>query len=212
VQRDLVRELAQLVRHAEPDGGNIGPFVAEHARELAHLLRSDERELQAAAHERDDALVDCLRVRLELALELEREERVKHCIERAHHAARELARTARWFELGIVLDVDVVLGDLLADPKTRFISFALPDRNVVVPTALVRRARPLRRVYLDLACFVDERGIRLRWKGGRGQLNVYAAEPSAQTEHNVLDVALPPRVERRPALLGDVLAGIGFGA
>ena len=209
---DLLRELAQLVRYAEPDGTNIGSFVAERASELAHLLHSDEGELRGASHERDAALVDRLRVRVDLALERERESRTEHELERSHHAARDLARSARWFELGVVLDVDVVLGDLLAHPKAKAISFAFAGADIVVPTGLLRRARPLRRVYLDLACFVDERGIHLRWKGGRGQLNVYAVEPNAHAEQNALLVDLPARAERRPALLGDVLADIGFGA
>ena len=207
MQREPLRELAQLVRYAEPGGTNIGSFVAEHASELAHLLQSDERELRAAVREPDGVLVDRLRARLELALDRERQHRAEQDVDRAHGAARELGRTARWFERGVVLDVDVLLGDLLADPRCRTVAFKLPTVTVCITTGVLRRARPLKRVYIDLACCVDETGLHLRWKGGRGALNFYPTK----TVSDALVVQLPPPVRRQPELIGDVLAGIGFG-
>jgi hypothetical protein len=209
VQRDLLRELAQLVRYVEPDGTNIGPFVTVHAGELAHLLQSDDRELRAAEYERDGALVDRLRARLEVATEREHQLRNEQEAERSRQAARELAQRARWFELGVVLDVDVVLGDLLADSQVRLISFVLDDATVTLRTAILRRARLLLREYMDLACFVDERGVHFRWKAGRGQLNFYRVERAS--DDAVLAVHLPKRAARGPVPIGDVLADVGVG-
>ena len=210
MQRDPLRELAQLVRHAEPDGRNLGFFIAEHATELAHLLQSDESELLAAAHERDGALVDRLRVRLDLALQAERELRSTRALELEAQAAWDLERTARWFELGVALDVDVLLGGLLANPARRTVTFELPQSAVQIPTAVLRRARLLRKTYLDLAAFVDEHGVHFRWKAGKGQINLRGRD---ERNADALVIPLrPPRQERKPLLLGDVLAEMGFGA
>ena len=209
--RDVLRELAQLLRYAEPDGQNIGIFVAEHTSELVQLLRADERELRDATRERDGDLIDRLRERLELTLEHERDRRRANDIERTQRAARELARTARWFELGVVLDADLVFGDLVVDQRTRFVSFTLDDTTVEVPTTLLRAARFLRHTYIDLACFVDERGVHARWHAGIGQLNVYAVEPNVRSDRDAVVVLLPPRAEVQHAV-GHAIADVGCGA
>ncbi len=209
MQRDVLRELAQLVRFYEADGHNIGPFVAEHACELAHLLSSHESELRDAIRENDGALVDRLGARLAIAHETERQQRHERDVERAHRAARELGRTARWFERGVVLDVDLVLGDLLADNRCKFVRLHMLSFIVRIPTEHLRRARLLR-TYIDLVCYLDARGIHLRWKAGRGQLNLHSVKADAHTV-DALVIDLPPR-ERGPALVADVLATMGFGA
>jgi hypothetical protein len=214
MQREgLLRELCQLVRYAEPDGHNAGFFVAEHAPALAQLLQSDEGELDGLVGVRDGEVVDRLRARIDLALDDERDVRHQQAVERAYRAARAIERTARTFERGVVLDVDLVLGDLLVMPKCRSIAFQLGDVVRLVPTELLRRARLLRRTWLDVACFMDDRGISFRWKGGRGALNFYGKEPDGRTAHDALVVELPAfqPEERRPVLIGDVLAEMGFG-
>ena len=194
MRRELLRELARLVRHAEGDGKNIGAYVVEHACELAHVLRASTRELVEVSIERDGAVAARLRPRLELALEREHRLQRARQVERARLAAVSVALTARSFELGIVLDVDIVLGDLLADRATKYVTFAAIDARVVVPVAMMRRARYLRRLYVDLACFVSERGLALRWKAGRGRLNFYAVEQPAGHEHETILVHLPQHV------------------
>lgn len=194
MRRELLRELARLVRCAEPDGANVGSFVAQHACELARVLHVDTPELVEVCAERDGRVVDRLRPRLELALEREHRLQRARQVERARLAAVSVALTSRSFELGIVLDVDIVLGDLLADRATKYVTFAAIDARVVVPVAMMRRARYLRHLYVDLACFVSERGLALRWKAGRGRLNLYAVEQSARHEHETILVHLPQHV------------------
>lgn len=204
----LLRELAQLVRYAEPDGNNIASFVAEHAEELAQLLHSDPDELRSVANESDGVVLDRLRSRMELAFEAQRQSRCEHDIERAQRAARAVSRTARWFELGVMLDVDLVLGDLLAMPKCRYVGFRMEETTVVIPTERLRRARMLR-IQLDLGCFVDADGVHVRWKNDRGRLNLKGRD--GVSEYEVLFVDLPARQPRRPKLIADVLAEIGYG-
>lgn len=192
MQRDFLRELAQLVRFAERDGTNIGQFVTEHAGELARILPCAHSELVAAARERDAELVDRLRARLEHALLRDQQERHTRAVARAHRAAAELARTARWFERGVVLDVDVLLGAVANGAVAKHVAFALPSATLVYEAALLRRARILQRTFLDIAVFVDEEALHFRWKAGRGAINIKPQVVSAAQMRAALVVAIPP--------------------
>jgi hypothetical protein len=190
--RDVLRELAQLVRFVEPHGTNIGQFVAEHAGALARLLPCAESELVAATHERDAELADRLRARLERALVKAQQERHSRDVERAHRAAAELARTARWFERGVVLDVDVLLGAVANGAVAKHVALALPDATLVFEAALLRRARILLRTFLDVAVFVDAEALHFRWKAGRGVINTKSQVVSAAQMRAALVVVIPP--------------------
>ena len=209
MQRDVLRELAQLVRLAEPEGHNLGGFVAGHAGELAPLLQSTEHELQAAVHEPDSALVDRLRARLDLALERDRQHRCQHGLDRAHRAALELGRTARWFERGVILDVDLLLGPLANGAVAKHAAFALPEATLVFEAAVLRRARILPRTFLDVAVFVDAEGIHFRWKAGRGAVNLKPQSVSPAEMRAALIVPIPPPM-RPPmhALVGAIASAL----
>jgi hypothetical protein len=75
----------------------------------------------------------------------------------------------------------------------------------------------MRRVHIDLASFVDDKGLHLRWRGGRGGYNWYSREVDAWCPDQVLTVPLGPRVvvrvpERRRggAWLKHILREIGY--
>jgi hypothetical protein len=94
-------------------------------------------------------------------------------------------------DLGAELDVDQLLGELLADRTTRWVAFdSQIDWKVVVPRHLVAAAAPLRRIHIDLASFVDDKGLHFRWKGGLGGYNWYAREVDARVADQVLTVPL----------------------
>jgi hypothetical protein len=69
----------------------------------------------------------------------------------------------------------------------------------------------LQRIFIDVACFVDERGVHLRWRGGRGQLNFFRKDLTDIAKREAIVVHVAPPKQRRPILIGDVLAEIGLG-
>jgi len=212
VQRDVLRELAVLARAPEADSYNVGTFVAEHAVELAPLLGTTETDLEAAAAHADVVVVHRLGSRIGRAVEGQRQQRLDEGARRAERAALIVGRTARWFELGAVLDIELVLGDLLADSKRKHVAFSLPAADtVVVEARLLRRARVLRRIFIDATCFVARDGFHFRWRGGRGALRFSPLHVSATDRQNALLVTIPPRMrERQPELLGLVLEHLGL--
>lgn len=210
--RDLLRELAVLARAPEADSFNVGTFVAEHAVELAPLLGTTETDLEAAAVHADVVVVHRLGSRIGRAVEGQRQQRLDEGARRAERAALILGRTVRWFELGAVLDIEFVLGDLLTDPKRKYIAFGLPaGEAVVIEARLLRRARMLRRTFIDATCFVADDGFHFRWRGGRGALRFSPQRVNSVDKQAALFVPIPaPMRERQPALLGLVLEHLGL--
>jgi hypothetical protein len=201
--RDVLRELDRLARAAEPDALNVGAFVAENAVELAPLLGSTEADLTKAEGCPDEVVVTAVRSRLDLALEAQRQRRRDEGAALAEKAAGAVGSTARWFELGVVIDVDLVLGQLLSDLTRKYVAFVLPETLVVVEAVLLRRARMLKRTFLDAAVFVDDAGVHFRWKGGRGRLNLKSQAVSPSEMQRALAVPIPPPLRSpMPAFVG----------
>lgn len=187
-------------------------FVAEHAGELAPLLGTTATDLEAAATHVDTIVVGRLRSRIDRAVVTQRQARLDEGARRAERAALIVGRTARWFELGAVLDIELVLGDLLADPKRKHVAFGLPTGDaVLVEASLLRRARMLRRTFIDATCFVEARGFHFRWRGGRGSLKFSPQRVNPVDKQAALFVPIPaPMRERQPALIGLVLEHLGL--
>jgi hypothetical protein len=203
--RDLLRELARLVRSADADCLNVADFVVDNAAELAPLLHTTEVDLRNTAGQADDVVARVVRGRLQLALEEQREQRRDAAAATARNAAVEIGRTARWHERGVVLDEGLVLGNLLADPRTKHIAFMLPFITVVIEVEVLRRARLLQRTYIDLACFIDSDGLHFRWKAGRGQLNLMSRKVAPAATRAALEVPIPPPVQHQvPTFAGAV--------
>jgi hypothetical protein len=218
-RRDPVRELALLVRAPEPGSSNLGEFVADNAGELAQVLGIDRRWLEAARATDDEQVVDRIRQLLARA----RDHRVQQDLERRRQrsleAAERLGARATWTpDLGAELDIDVLLGELLADRTKRWIAFTTAEAvATIIPRPLIAATAPLRRIHLDLACWVDPGGLHLRWKGGKGGLNLYSLQVDARCADLVLTVPLAPKVivrapERRRggAWLGHILQELGY--
>lgn len=85
--------------------------------------------------------------------------------------------------------------------------------TISVRRAALSRARAPLRQFLDIAAFVDEAGLHLRWRCGYGGLNFRPQTPERHAD--VLRVDLhPSRPSRRPlprpVLLAEVLAHLGL--
>ena len=132
--------------------------------------------------------------------------------ERSAAAVRQLIATSRRAWDRVEVDADLLLGDLLAD-RSQYISFDLGEARVPILRATLVSARAPLRNFIDVAAYLDERGLHIRWRGGRGGFNF---RPRVEERGAaVLDVDLRPAPPRRrqlagPVLLADVLADLGF--
>jgi hypothetical protein len=211
-------ELVTLLRVCEPDSTNLGEYVSAHADVLAGLLRSSVGELRGAEKLRDDEVAPRLRRRLEALGHESRDERLARLSEVARRGAVALGATARWTDYGAILDIEVLLRDVLADPTRKFIGFQEPGGfDVAIGHKTLKRVASLRRLHVDLVAYVHACGLSFRWKGGRGGFDW---RPQVVEEVEALRVLVVPlrrrhqataRV-RRGAWLGDVLRELGFPA
>jgi len=218
-RRDPLRELALLVRAPEPGSNNLGEFAADNASELAQVLGIDRRWLEAARATDDEQVVDRIRGLLTRARDRHVQQDLERRRQRSLEAAERLGATATWTpDLGAELDSDVLLGELLADRTRRWIAFTTAEAvATIIPRPLIAAAVPLRRIHIDLACWVDSQGLHFRWRGGRGGYNWRAHEIHPSLADQVLAVPLRPKTvirvpERRRggAWLGHILQELGY--
>jgi hypothetical protein len=219
-RRSTLAMLAALVRAARPGDCNIGQLLHDHGDELAVLLGVPAASLRAAEHLPDDELAPHVEVLLGRLDGERRSVRRVSAEETSRAAAARLARTATWRGDVVLLDVDVLLGALLANAKPKYIAFDAAD---VFDVAVLRvRLADARRVlvgasFSDLCVNVDEAGLHVRWNGGRGGLDLRSTYVTPIERDRVLRVVLDrPRhaplvaARRGSARLGDVLADLGF--
>jgi hypothetical protein len=212
-QREPLRELARLLRAPEPGSTNLGFHLADHADVLAPLLGTTPRDLRAGADDIDEVVAPKLLRRLDSVERELRDECDRRRAEVSIRAANTLGATARWMEERAVLEVDLLLGDLLADKRMKFVTFADRENKLAVTVArwMLADVRPLRRIHIDLVAWVDAEGFHFRWRGGRGALNWRPKVVPTCAEATELTVTLRERrIHRsRGTWLGDVLQELG---
>lgn len=202
------RELLTLYARAGHGEHNIGAFLRERPDLVARLglvdLDCDDADLA-----------------LQLAPTIGRyKRRVAHehageRAARAERAARELAASARHRLERVELAPEILLCDLLADGTKKYVGFELTGVRVVVPRQLLLRARAALRAFPNVAACIDEQGLHLTWRDGRGGLNL---RPQLEERGSaILLVDLRARARRSwqaghpgPVLLAEVLANLGF--
>ena len=100
-------------------------------------------------------------VRLRGRRELDQQQKSQEDAEVARRAASALGGTARWTEQGAVLDVDLLLGDVLADHAMKYVEFKGPDFTTAIERSLLARTALVQRLFIDVAAYVDADGLRL---------------------------------------------------
>lgn len=193
-RRDPVRELALLVRTPESGTSNLGEFVAHHADELAQALDADPHKLALARALDDEEFLPHITRLLKQARRRRNRDDLDRRRERSIAAAIRLGQSARWTELGVELDVDLLLGEVLADRTRRWVSFEGEGLSVSIPRHVIAATASVSRQHLDLAAYVDEHGLHFRWRAGRGRYNWRPHAPRPGLEANVLTVPLAPNV------------------
>jgi hypothetical protein len=216
-RRDPVRELAQLCRAPpEPGTRNLGEFIAANADGLAQELGVSSTKLEAERLLDDEDVAPRIRQLLERAKNRHVQQDLERRRERSLAAAQRLGASARWTDVGAELDVDVLLGEVLADRGKKLLAFdSQVGLKVVIPRHLVAAVVPLRRIHIDLASFVDDKGLHFRWKGGRGGYNWRTHEVDPRFADQVLTVPLAPRAvpahqRRRGQWVGEILREMGY--
>jgi hypothetical protein len=205
------------MRAPEPGSTNLGGFLAENASGLAQELGVSPTELEAQSLLDDEEVAPRIRQLLERAKDRHVQRDLERRRERSLAAAHRLGGTVRWTDFGAVLDVDILLGEVLADRGKKWLAFdSQIDLKVVIPRHLVTAVVPLRRSHIDLAAFATLRGLSFRWKAGRGGLNLWSREVDPRFADRVLIVPLaPPRMQvperrRGGAWLGSILREMGY--
>jgi hypothetical protein len=202
------RELFTLYRRAGPGEYNIGAFLRDRPELAARLGDLDL--------ERDDS-----DLALQLAPLIGRykkrvvSSRASDRAERAERAVRDLAASARHRCEQVELDPAILLGDLLADPAKKFVGFELCGVRVIVARHVLLRARIALRGFPDVAVTVDEKGLYLTWRGGRGGLNLRPHLEERGATVLLVDLRRPARRTSHagppgPVLLAEVLERIGL--
>ena len=183
--------------------------MAEVGEELAVDFGVDESKLAAFVTMRDEEVAPLLAQLLEHRCAERTMARQAEARETALLAAKRIGAVVVWTHRVATLDVQAVLGDLLADAGTTYLLFDAdwPDGGFQVSLPrnhLARIAKELGR-RSDLVVAIDDRGLHFQWNRGRGGLNVLSQSIPPSEAMNVLFVGLPiPRVkpvvvpERRP--------------
>jgi DNA-binding IclR family transcriptional regulator len=210
-----LRELDRQLRCVAPGTTNIGMHVKLRAEMIAPLLRVHPDDLRGLAHRSDEEIAPRLRELVKEAVLRQREGVRVHRHERAYQAASALGASVRHSACGAVLDADLLLGELLADLTRKYILFQGEGVYVVVERHTLAKAAWLRRLHLDVGARVHADGLHLRWRGGRGGLNLRSVPVPKSEAANVLVVSLPaatlPPTERpHSAWLGEIIRGLGY--
>lgn len=203
----LIADDADALRDAlRDDAGCLGAALGVSDRELLELSG------HADVCDRVRRLLDQTRRRTAIAHSAERERR-------SVEAAGRLVTGARWLDAGVELDPRVLLGDLLADPLRPWLGLVVDGSDVVIARARLRRVALALRPFPDVRASADSRTLRLRWREGRGGLNLHTQAAHVHDDSLVLRVVLErPAVQRviaveaRPTAkrtwLSDVLAEV----
>jgi hypothetical protein len=196
--RTKLRELAILARD---DADALRDTLREDAEFLGAALGVSQHELRALA-ERDDANAgDRVRRLLDHARRHSTDQGSMARERRATSAARELGLTARWLDVGAEIDPRILLGDLLADGSKPWIGFMVDGADVIVSRATLRRAAIALKPLPEVRGFIDAQALRLRWRAGRGGLNLRAQASDIRDPALVLRVVLErPRAQPAPVV------------
>ena len=183
------------------------------------MLGIDPRWLEAARATDDEEVVSRIRQLLARARDQHVQQDLERRRQRSLEAAERLGATAVWTpDLGAQLDVDLLLGELLADRTKKWVAFTT-DQAVatIIPRHLLAATAPLRRIHVDLASYVNATQLSFRWRGGRGGYNWRSHQVHPSLADRVLTVPLRPKTvvavpERRRggAWIRTILAEMGY--
>ena len=199
------RELRALLRLSEPGSYNLENYL----RKYSDLGLLDGVELSGP----DELLAP----RLHGLLEQRRLEQLRADGDVETTRVRGVQESVRRVGHQVVVLPAALFRLASAAKGKKYIRFVDHDLDVVFARLLLVRAGGVLRVFKDVEARIDKAGLHLSWRGGRGRLNFRPQPVGRPAEALVVVLPPPPRTQaletsvRRPTLLGQVLAEMGFG-
>jgi hypothetical protein len=187
---DLLRQLVRLVSMADECSTSLGPFFVEHAEGLAPLLGLNPAQVLAMAHLEDRFLTSQLAPFLTAQLEARQQEGRSRKEDEARQAARHLGELARWERERVFLELDLLLGEVLGT-SAAYLVFAASSFEVALSRRKLMEVRSVFAHRTGVVLFVDAKGLHLRWRDGRGQLNLL---PQFLPRHETRVLVIPLRL------------------
>ena len=209
VPRSGLASLERVFRASRAGDGLLAQFIVDHLEDVADALGVDRVRLSILDVERVEG-----RGRLRAAIDRARNQRAAtHLVEaerRRAVRASALIQGARWAGG----TVELPLAELFAfasSAMTPVVDFETPSFVVHVPRPLLVRARAAVARLPSPSSHLDPDGLHLRWRDGRGGLDLRCPPPAPRDEPAFV-VRFEPRVARPPVLLGQVLHDLGLTA
>jgi len=202
---DAIRELRRALQSSNPDDHVIAPLVAQYGDVVARQLAVDREELaefdEASPFDRG-RLISLV----ERAHAHRKWERDRVRARKLELALIDLQSSARTSHGAVHLSV-AALFRVNVNASRALLGFEFRGRVVHVRRTLLKKTRRALRYRGDVWAFLDEHGLHLRWRGGRGGLDLRAAAPGSR-ERPAYVVRLDPPLALPPAQLGDVLRSL----
>lgn len=218
LRRPNLGGLARMLRLAEPGEYNLGQVLAA-APDLAAELGLSKTELARLCELPDHELAPELSRHLDERMQAATALRLRHVRDQALDAARALSDSARWSRGMVVLEPRPFFA-LLVDISIKHIRLSVDDTiEVTLSRSLLRDIAETVGSKPDLFVAVNEAGLHLRWRNGRGGLDLRSRPVPVHERDRVFTVVLRPAPERvrapRPrrregAWLRDVLTELGL--
>jgi len=206
-RQPLRRELSLLEKRADIDG--LRSLLQEGPEPLA-LLGLQPEQLTAFLEAPPHLLLLAVRNRLD-ALKDEETKTTQAASRRvASSAATQLAKRAFWTRESAYLDVSILFGALLADRRSPYVVFSLDETTVAIPRGLLAKARASLKPFKDVRGYVDTKGLHLRWREGRGGLDLISRTLNADERAASVFVVLsrPSYFTIRPLVSGSAAVTI----
>jgi hypothetical protein len=211
-QRDLIATFVALCESEGTEYQELDEFLVAHSTQLRHLLRAPAADLHALVTLAPESRATGVRRLTRQAKEREQTAQANAAQNLSLAAATMLALSAVWEGEHVTLDARIALGrNLLADRTRRFIRFDVEGR----PPLVIRREKLSEAgkvlKFADVSCALDRRGLRFRWRAGKGGLLLVDQKVDARYRDAVLSVVIArPRsvsVAKRPALAHESRSG-----
>jgi hypothetical protein len=189
-------EIKRVLHLAEPNTHGLSRYLAETWEHVAVLLGVEPEVIHELMGQPDREIAPKLAALVHRCEEAQAARRAEMVRPIAVSAAERLAHTAIWQDSRIYLDTRLLLGNLLVDTSYRYIALSVQgEPEVRLPrTFLAQIAEVLNRQYDDLGAWIDSSGLHIRWKEGRGGLNLISQTIPVRDMGFGLHVHLLPHV------------------
>lgn len=207
--RSPLVELRRVLRASSAADGLLPQFIADHLEEVADALGLDPARLAVLDLEQPEVR-GRLRAAVARAESQAAASRLVEADRRRSQRGRSLIAAARWNGSVVELPLPELFA-FVSSAGAAVLRFETPEYGVHVSRAVLARARLALGRLPDPTGYLDRSALHLRWRDGRGGLDL-RCDPPAPRDELAFVVRFEPRVARPPVLLGQVLQDLGLTA